>query len=252
MNEDIGSVASELASLLRDSVGKACGASMTVGVLFSGGIDSSIVAALASEFADVTLYCVGAEGAEDVRFSTEMSERLDLPLRTFTLTLDDAKKAVADLSGKIGNNERMQLGIALPVYFATRLAMEDGLKFALSGGGADELYGGYARYLKVPTAELNDVLRLDVAAMKDKDLKRDSAASVIEVRYPFLDRAVVDFSLSIKGDMKVSGGERKIVLREVGRQLGLPTEITERKKRACQYGSGADRLVGKILSELRG
>lgn len=246
MNEDIGSVASELASLLRNSVSRACGASRTVGVLFSGGIDSSVVAILASEFAKVNLYCVGVEGAEDVRFSTEMSERLDLPLRTFTFTPDDAKKAVGELSGKIGN-DRMQLGIALPVYFATRLALEDGLRFALSGGGADELYGGYARYLKVPTAELNEVLRLDVAAMKDKDLKRDLAASVIEVRYPFLDRAVVDFSLLIKGDMKVSGGNRKIVLREVGRQLGLPAEITERKKKACQYGSGADRLVGRIL-----
>lgn len=247
MDADIGSVASELASLLRDSVSRACDSSKTVGVLFSGGIDSGVVAALASEFADVTLYCVGVEGAEDVRFSTEMSERLDLPLRTFTFTLEDAKKAVAELSGKIGT-DRMGLGIALPVYFATRLAMmEDGLEFALSGGGADELYGGYARYLKVPTAELNDVLRLDVAAMRDKDLRRDSAASFIEVRYPFLDRAVVDFSLSIKGDMKVSGGERKLVLREVGRQLGLPAEITERKKKACQYGSGADKLVGRIL-----
>lgn len=247
MNEDIGSVASELASLLRNSVSRACDSSKIVGVLFSGGIDSSIVAILASEFAKVNLYCVGVEGAEDVRFSTELSERLDLPLRTFTFTLDDAKKAVAELSGKIVGKDRMQLGIALPVYFATRLAMKDGLEFALSGGGADELYGGYARYLKVPTAELNEVLRLDVAAMRDKDLRRDSAASSIEVRYPFLDRAVVDFSLLIKGDMKVSGGNRKIVLREVGRQLGLPAEITERKKKACQYGSGADRLVGRIL-----
>lgn len=247
MNEDIGSVASELASLLRNSVSRACGASKTVGVLFSGGLDSSVVAILASEFAKVNLYCVGVEGSEDMRFSTEMSERLDLPLRTFTFTLDDAKKAVAELSGKIGK-DRMGLGIALPVYFATRLAMEDGLEFALSGGGADELYGGYARYLKVPAAELNEVLRFDVAAMKDKDLRRDSAASPIEVRYPFLERAVVDFSLSIKGDMKVSGGERKLVLREVGRQLGLPAEITERKKKACQYGSGADKIVGKILA----
>ncbi len=247
MNEDLGNVASKLASLLRDSVGRACGTSKAVGVLFSGGIDSSVIAVLASEFADVRLYCVGADGAEDVRFSTEMSRRLNMPLRTFTFTLEDAKKAVAALSEKIGN-ERMQLGIALPVYFATRLAMEDGLRFALCGGGADELYGGYARYLKVPTAELNSVLRLDVAAMRETDMKRDSAASFVEVRYPFLDPGVVEFSLSIKGDVKVAGTERKIVLREVGRQLGLPSEITERKKKACQYGSGADKLVGKILA----
>lgn len=246
MNEELGNVASELASLLRDSVKRACGASKVVGVLFSGGIDSSVVAVLASEFAKVRLYCVGAEGAEDVRFSTEMSGRLNLPLRTLTFTQEDAKKAVAELSGKM-ENSRMQLGIALPAHFGTRLAMEDGLEFVLCGGGADELYGGYARYLKVPTAELNDVLRSDVAAMKDRDLKRDSAASFIEVRYPFLDRAVVDFSLSIQAGMKVSGGERKIVLREVGRQLGLPPEITGRKKKACQYGSGADKLVGRIL-----
>lgn len=247
MSEDLdGNVASKLASLLGISVRKACGASQAVGVLFSGGIDSSIVAVLASEFAKVKLYCVGAEGAEDVRVSMEMSRRLNLPLRTFTFTHEDARMAITALSGKIGN-DRMQLGIALPVYFATRLAMEDGLRFALSGGGADELYGGYARYLKVPTEELNDVLRLDVAAMKDKDLKRDSAASFTEVRYPFLDKDVVEFSLSIKGDMKIAGGNRKLVLREVGRQLGLPPEITGRKKKACQYGSGADKLVKRIL-----
>lgn len=246
MNEDLGAVASKLASLLRDSVRKACGASRTVGVLFSGGIDSSVVAVLASEFADVRLYCAGAGGSEDVRFSTEMSGRLNLPLRTFTFTDEDVRAAVSELSGKM-ERDRMQLGIALPVHFATRLAMEDGLKFALCGGGADELYGGYARYLKVPAAELNYVLRFDVAAMRDKDIKRDSAASFIEVRYPFLDPAVVAFSLPIPAWVKVSGGERKVVLREVGRRLGLPAEITERKKKACQYGSGADRLVGKIL-----
>lgn len=247
MSEDIGSVASKLTSLLRDSVRTTCGTSKTVGVLFSGGLDSSVVAALASEFAEVRLYCVGAEGgAEDVRFSTEMSGRLNMPLRTFTFTQEDVRMAITALSGKIGNG-RMQLGIALPVYFATRLAMGDGLKFALSGSGADELYGGYARYLRVPTAELNDVLRFDVAAMKDRDLRRDSAASFIEVRYPFLDPEVVEFSFLIPADVKVAGGERKIVLREVGRQLGLPMEITGRKKKACQYGSGADKILSKIL-----
>lgn len=251
MDETLGNVASRLASLLRDSVRKACGTSKTVaGVLFSGGVDSSVVAVLASKFTEVRLYCVGAEGAEDMRVSAEMAGRLNLPLRTFTFTDEDAKGAVAALSGKIGR-DRMQLGIALPVYFATRLAMEDGLDFVLSGGGADELYGGYARYLKTPTAKLNDVLSFDVAAMTDKDLKRDSAASFTEVRYPFLDKGVVEFSLSIQADMKVAGGERKIVLREVGWQLGLPPEITGRKKKACQYGSGADRLVGKILRRSR-
>ncbi len=249
MNEDIGKVGSKLASLLRDSVSRACGTSGTVGVLFSGGVDSSVVAKLASEKSRVLLYCAGAaEGSEDAEFAAKAAALLNLRIRTAIFSPDDVRGAMGGLAGKIGTADRMQLGIALPVYFATRLAMEDGLiKFALCGGGADELFGGYSRYLKVPTAKLNDVLRSDIAAMREKDLKRDSAASFIEIRYPYLDPEVVDFSLSIRAGMKIAGGERKIVLREAGRQLGLPPEITGRKKKACQYGSGADKLLKGLM-----
>lgn len=247
MNRDIGEVASELASLLRDSVRKACGASKTVGILFSGGIDSSVVALLASEFADVRLYCAGAGGSEDVRFAAKAAALLNLRLRTAIFSHDDVRKAVGELAGKIGAGNRMQLGIALPFLFSTQLALEDGLEFVLTGNGADELFGGYSRYLKVPLERLNETLKRDVLALGDGDVERDRAASAVEVRYPYLDPEVVGFSLSIPAGLKINGGKRKAVLREVGRLIGLPPEIASREKKACQYGSGADKLLGKIL-----
>lgn len=251
MNRDIGEVASELASLLRDSVRKACGASRTIGVLFSGGIDSSVVARLASEKSEVLLYCAGTDGSADVEFAAKAAALLNLRVRTAIFSHDDVREAVGGLAGKIGTNNKMQLGIALPFFFSTRLALEDGLGFVLSGNGADELFGGYSRYLNVPLERLNETLKLDVLALGGRDVKRDRAASAVEVRYPYLDPEVVSFSFSIPAELKIAGGERKAVLREVGKKLGLPAEITERKKKACQYGSGADKLVGKILKSVR-
>ncbi|NJE60217.1 asparagine synthase-related protein [Thermococcus sp. 21S7] len=214
------------------------------GVLFSGGLDSSLIALLASRHSNVVLYAAGAEGSPDLEWARRASELLGLPLREYVFDLDDVREAVSRVVFAIEEPNAMNLAIGIPLYFATRLAGEEGCRLLLSGQGADELFGGYAKYLKNPALMESDLLE-----MGEKNLARDDKIAMlnsVEGRVPFLDLAVVSVALRTPAGAKIENGVRKAVLRKAAVELGLPKEIAEREKKAAQYGSHAQKLLEKL------
>ncbi|NJD99766.1 asparagine synthase (glutamine-hydrolyzing) [Thermococcus sp. LS1] len=214
------------------------------GVLFSGGLDSSLIALIASRYSNVVLYTAGAEGSQDLEWARKVSEELDLPLREYVFDLDDVREAVPKVAFAIEEPNAMNLAIGIPLYFATKLAHEDGCKLLLSGQGADELFGGYAKYLERP-----ELMESDLLEIGEKNLARDDKIAMlnsVEGRVPFLDLAVISTALNTPLEAKIRNGIRKAVLREAAVELGLPKWIAERDKKAAQYGSGAQKLLEKL------
>ncbi|ASI99594.1 asparagine synthase (glutamine-hydrolyzing) [Thermococcus celer] len=214
------------------------------GILFSGGLDSSIIALLASRYSDVTLYTAGAEGSPDLEWARKVSELLGLPLKERVFDVDDVRDAVPEVIFAIEEPNPMNLAIGLPLYFATGLAREDGCRLLLSGQGADELFGGYAKYLENPGLMERDLLELG-----ERNLARDDKIAMlnsVEVRVPFLDLSVVSVALGTPLGSKIGEGVRKAILRKVAVDLGLPREIAERGKKAAQYGSRSQRLLERL------
>ncbi|ASJ12935.1 asparagine synthase (glutamine-hydrolyzing) [Thermococcus thioreducens] len=214
------------------------------GILFSGGLDSSLIALLASHHSDVILYTSGAESSPDLEWARKASELLGLPLKEYVFDIDDVRDAVPRVVFAIEEPNPMNLAIGVPLYFSTRLASKDGCRLLLSGQGADELFGGYAKYLRNPTLMENDLLELG-----EKNLARDDKIAMInsvEGRVPFLDLAVVSVALGTPVGLKIENGTRKAILRKVALELGLPKEIAEREKKAAQYGSHAQKLLEKL------
>ena len=214
------------------------------GVLFSGGLDSSLVALIASEYSDVVLYTAGMEGSPDMEWARRAADKLGLELREYVFDLEDVKEAVPKVAFAIEEPNPMNMAIGIPLYFATKLAGDEGVKVLLSGQGADELFGGYTKYLERP-----ELMEEDLKELGERNLARDDKIAMlnsVEGRFPFLSLSVVSAAINTPLDAKISGGVRKAALRKAALELGLPEEIAMREKKAAQYGSGSQKLLEKL------
>ena len=233
---------SSLVKTIPHSVRLRCG--RRTGVLFSGGLDSSLIALLASKHSDVVLYTAGAEGSQDLEWARKVSDILGLELREYIFTEEEVEEALKRIVFAIEEPNAMNLAIGVPLYFATLLAGRDGVKVLLSGQGADELFGGYAKYLERP-----ELMEEDIKAMAERNLARDDKIAMlngVEGRFPYLAIPVVTTALGIPVKLKIRDGHRKFILRKAAEKLGLPGEVVEREKKAAQYGSGAQRVIKRI------
>ena len=230
-----------------------------VGVIFSGGVDSSYLALLLKEISEniplkITLYAVGIEGSKDVEAAIKASKSINLPLEICEVTEDMIRESLPKVVNAIGDDNLMKVGVGLTTYFATKMVARDGIKVAISGQGADELFGGYKRYLKSFIEDnLNFELREDISNMYHVNLERDDACSMlnsVELRLPFLDEKLVELVLNIPDNKKIVSMHddmRKSFLRKLAFEEGLDYEIAYRPKKAAQYGTGIDKILRKRI-----
>lgn len=223
------------------------------GILYSGGLDSALLAKIAVDLGyRPRLYVVGTETSLDRGRSKEARELFGLEAVFREVKLEDVEGALPEVVSTIGSADPLQVSLALPLHFAAGEASAGGEEYMLSGQGSDELFGGYHRYLSFGSRELEEELRRDLLELHFKNLERDyrvAGMHGVELLNPFLDRKVVQIALSLSSSLKVGGGRRKLILREVARRLGLPEKIAERKKKALQYSSGINKLLDKLAGK---
>lgn len=250
---------SKIDKMLRLSLVKRVEGLMEVGVIFSGGLDSSYLALLLKEIAEnvplkIKLYAVGRSGSPDVEAAIYASKFLNLDLEICEVTEELIRDALPRVVNAIGDDNLMKIGVGLTTYFATEMVARDGIKVAISGQGADELFGGYKRYLKsFVNGTLNYDLRQDMSKMYNVNLERDDACSMlngVELRLPFLDKSLVELVLNIPDNKKIVSMHddmRKSILRKLAFEEGLDYEIAYRPKKAAQYGTGIDKILRKKI-----
>jgi asparagine synthase (glutamine-hydrolysing) len=206
------------------------------GVLFSGGIDSSVVASLVSRHSQPTLYTVGVEGAHDLTVAKSTAEGLGLDWVGVIVGEEEIRQAIKGMTPIFGTSP-LTLSFEMPLYLVLGVAAEDLL---LCGQGADELYAGYSRYRSMDEKAMRSAMAQDVEALIAHGMgieKKAAEAFGKTLVHPFLDPEVVRVSLDLPLEMLLRGDENKAILRDVGRALGLGP-IADRKKKAAQYGSG--------------
>jgi len=232
-----------------------------IGIAFSGGIDSSIAAKIVSDLGgNATLYTAGLEGSSDIMAAREASSFLGCELFTKILTINDLEKYIPKVVYAVETADEVKVSAGLPLYAAAESASSNGVKTMISGQGSDELFGGYARYLKILKQggyrDLQNNLWRDLTRLYEVILQRDDAvvmANGIGLSLPYLDINVIKTALAIPPSLKINATEdelRKRILRAVAKEMGLPTEIAARPKKAIHYGSGVDKAMRTLARKL--
>ena len=226
------------------------------GILFSGGIDSSLIALLSKNTnKPFTCYTTvldypGFKEPEDLLASKKAAKALGLTLKIVKVKLGEIENNLKTIVPLIEDTNVVKVAVALTFFKACEAAHKDGCKVLLSGLGAEELFAGYQRHKN--SLKINEECVSGLLKIYERDLYRDDVISMfhsIELRLPFLDKQLCEFALKIPGTLKINNNQEKYILREAAKQLALPSFIAERKKRAAQYGSNMQKALEKLAKQ---
>lgn len=231
--------ANDLLTVLRISVSKAISGESRVAVAYSGGLDSSLVASLAKESTEVQCYTCGFSASYDLRNAKTFAESESLSVELISPTRTELLSLVAEAALILDTKDPVRIAYTVPLLCVLEHSKETRV---LAGNGADELFGGYAKY-----AGSNDpraMMSLDLEKMLLEGNLLSSAARGLgkELGLPFASEELIAFAGRTDLDKKIGGGGRKIILRQVAELLRLPSR--SRPKKAAQYSSG-------VMEEMR-
>lgn len=231
------------------------------GVLLSGGLDSSIIAAVTAKYAARRIesgdqqeawwprlhsFAIGLEGSPDLVAAQKAADHIGTVHHEIHFTVQEGLDAIRDVIYHLETYDVTTVRASTPMYLLSRAIKSMGIKMVLSGEGSDELFGGYLYFHKAPDAkQLHEETVRKLGKLHLYDCLRANkslAAWGVEGRVPFLDKEFIDTAMRINPAEKLSGrsgGGRmeKWVLREALKDL-LPDEITWRQKEQFSDGVG--------------
>jgi asparagine synthase (glutamine-hydrolysing) len=247
-----------LRAALEDSVISHLMTDVPYGVLLSGGLDSSITAALAAQHAAMRVeddeqspawwprlhsFAIGLEGSPDLKAARKAADHIGTVHHGFTFTIQEGLDALDEVIYHLETYDVTSIRAATPMYLMARKIHAMGIKMVLSGEGADEIFGGYLYFHKAPNPQaFHEETVRKLSRLHSYDCLRANKAMAawgVEARVPFLDTRFLDVAMSINpADKMVQPGKiEKQILREAFEHL-LPAEIAWRQKEQFSDGVG--------------
>ena len=243
---------------LEDAVKRQLMSDVPYGVLLSGGLDSSVISAIAEKYSEMRIeddsktkaywprlhsFAVGLKGAPDLAKAKLVADHIGTVHHEINYTIQEGLDAIRDVIYFIETYDVTTVRASTPMYLLARVIKSMGIKMVLSGEGADEIFGGYLYFHKAPTAkDFHDetVRKLGKLYMYDC-LRANKSLSAwgVEGRVPFLDKEFLDVAMRTNPEAKMCPGstiEKKIV-REAFADL-LPEEVAWRQKEQFSDGVG--------------
>ncbi len=248
----------ELHDALEAAVKRQLMSDVPYGVLLSGGLDSSVISAVAKKFAarriesdgkhdawwpQLHSFAIGLKGAPDLAKAREVANHIGTVHHEINYTIQEGLDAVRDVIYYIETYDVTTVRASTPMYLLARVIKSMGIKMVLSGEGADEVFGGYLYFHKAPNAQAfheETVRKLSKLYMYDC-LRANKSLSAwgVEGRVPFLDKEFLDVAMRLNPEAKMCPGktiEKKIV-REAFADL-LPESVAWRQKEQFSDGVG--------------
>lgn len=260
LERDLQSITQRIRFILTESVKNAMNIKGSVGALMSGGLDSSIICALAlQQNPKIPLFTIGVKDSEDVKHAKLFSRQYpDIEHYIYSISFEDIKRAVPSVIESLETFDAALIRSAVPMYILCS-KIQNKIDVLLTGEGADELFGGYEYLKKMKHNQLNlELLKLlDVEhATGLQRVDRIPYTFGIEARAPFFDLPLVEYSFYVPPEYKIKqqDGEyiEKWILRDAFKDM-IPTEIAFRKKAKFSQGVGSELLLRdhfeKIISD---
>jgi asparagine synthase (glutamine-hydrolysing) len=243
---------------LTESVKRHLMSDVPYGVLLSGGLDSSIIAAIAKQFVDKRIeddgrspawwpslhtFSIGLETSPDLAAAQKVADHIGSIHHNFVYTIEDGIDALHDVIYHLETYDVTTIRASTPMYLMARKIRAMGIKMVLSGEGSDELFGGYLYFHKAPNTRefhLETVRKLEALHCYDcLRANKAMAAWGVEARVPFLDRDFVNLAMQLNPEAKIitAGKMEKQILREAFSDL-LPKDVLWRQKEQFSDGVG--------------
>jgi len=256
---------------LKDSVRRQLMSDVPYGVLLSGGLDSSVISAIAEKFSEHRIednsqtraywprlhsFAVGLKGAPDLAKAKLVADHIGTVHHEINYTIQEGLDAIRDVIYFIETYDVTTVRASTPMYLLARVIKSMGIKMVLSGEGADEVFGGYLYFHKAPSAKAfheETVRKLSKLHYYDC-LRANKSLSAwgVEGRVPFLDKEFLDVAMRTNPDAKMCPGQtiEKKIVREAFADM-LPAEIAWRQKEQFSDGVGYSWIdtLKKITSE---
>ena len=248
----------KLRRALEDAVERQLMSDVPYGVLLSGGLDSSIISAVAKKFAAKRIetdnkddawwpqlhsFAIGLEGSPDLAAARNVAKHIDSIHHEINYTVQEGLDAIRDVIYHIETYDVTTVRASTPMYLLARFIKSMGVKMVLSGEGADEIFGGYLYFHKAPNDEefhKETVRKLNKLHQYDCLRANKSLASWgVEGRVPFLDKEFMDVAMRLNPNDKMAGNGKmeKHILRKAFEEY-LPQEIAWRQKEQFSDGVG--------------
>ena len=255
---DNGASVAELREALEEAVRRQLMSDVPYGVLLSGGLDSSVIAAVAKKYAarrvetdgrneawwpQLHSFAIGLEGAPDLAKAREVAAHIGTVHHEIHYTLQEGLDALRDVIYYTETYDVTTVRASTPMYLLARVIRSMGIKMVLSGEGADEVFGGYLYFHKAPDARAfheETVRKLSKLHLYDcLRANKSLAAWGVEGRVPFLDKEFLDVAMRLNPVAKMCPGQtiEKRILREAFAGL-LPASVAWRQKEQFSDGVG--------------
>jgi asparagine synthase (glutamine-hydrolysing) len=243
-----------LRTAIEDAVHKRLMSDVPLGAFLSGGLDSSIIAAVAArELPGLPTFTVGLEGSPDVLAARAVAAHIGSDHHEFAIGLDDIARELPEIVYHLESFDRDVVRSAIPTWFVARLA-SGRVKTVLTGEGADELFAGYAYYRGLASDRLPQELTDSIRQMHNVNLQRVDRMTMahgLEARVPFLDTTVIAVAQQIPTGLKLrtENGRRteKWILRRAFEDL-LPSDVVWRSKAQFDEGTGTTTIVDEVAA----
>jgi asparagine synthase (glutamine-hydrolysing) len=265
----------ELRKALEAAVERQLMSDVPYGVLLSGGLDSSVISAIAKKFAPKRIesgntqdawwpqlhsFAIGLEGSPDLAAAREVAEHIGTIHHEIHFTVQEGLDALRDVIYHIETYDVTTVRASTPMYLLARFIKSMGVKMVLSGEGSDEIFGGYLYFHKAPNPE--EFHKETVRKIKNLHLydclraNKSLASWGVEGRVPFLDKEFLDVAMRLNPKVKMAGNGKieKWILRKAFENY-LPEKIVWRQKEQFSDGVGYNwidslkEMTNKLVSD---
>jgi len=255
-----GAYAENLLRLLTESVSLCTAGISQVAGGFSGGIDSTILAAIAKKAGvDLLLVTVGIGSTPEMAHAESTAKVIGLPIVTKQFSKCDVEESLDRILWLIEEPSLMKVSIAMAMHWTAEVAVENGRSIIMLGQGSDELFGGYKRFATILGEQGAEACEIAISGSihraHEVNYPRDEQAVSslrAELRLPFVTKEMTEFAIRLPLAMKVrshSDEVRKWILRDAAAKLGIPSTVALRPKKAIQHASGIEKSIRDIAKD---
>jgi asparagine synthase (glutamine-hydrolysing) len=227
-----------------------------IGLAFSGGVDSSLLAKICSNLGyDTTLLTIGFADSHDILFAKNVNKNLNLKHEILEIDPSEFNEISTKVNHKIKTKNLSWNENSIAFYYVAKLAQSIDIKNVITANGIDELFCGYNAYREIyPNGEKQIIALME--SKLDNELKMMKAVNDVTSEFgvnilqPLLSDEFISYAKKIPLDQKIRGKDdllRKHAIRELALDIGVPKISAEKRKKALQYGT----LIHKTLLKSR-